>query len=86
MNLRSGENEFLPHLCGANASYRRHLLNQIDGFSAKRLTAKDIDASWRIQLETGTRSHSQGPSPPEVSRFGASWSRRELCHGMPCPQ
>jgi GT2 family glycosyltransferase len=53
----SGENKFLPHLCGANASYRTHLLNQIGGFNAKMLTGEDIDVSWRIQLETGTRLH-----------------------------
>ncbi len=55
INFISGENEFLPHLCGAHASYRRSLLNQIGGFNDRMLTGEDIDVSWRIQLETGTR-------------------------------
>ena len=55
INFVSGENEFLPHLCGAHASYRRSLLNQIGGFNTHMLTGEDIDVSWRIQLETGTK-------------------------------
>jgi glycosyltransferase involved in cell wall biosynthesis len=55
VNYMSGENEFLPHLCGAHASYRRHLLNQIGGFNPRMLTGEDIDVSWRIQLETGKK-------------------------------
>jgi glycosyltransferase involved in cell wall biosynthesis len=57
VNFVSGENEFLPHLCGAHASYRRNLLNQIGGFNDKMLTGEDIDVSWRIQLETGAKLH-----------------------------
>ncbi len=55
VNYRGGDHEFLPHFCGAHASFRRDLLNQIGGFDARLLTAEDIDISWRIQLETGTR-------------------------------
>jgi glycosyltransferase involved in cell wall biosynthesis len=55
VNYVSGEHEFLPRLCGAHASYRRHLLNQIGGFNPNMLTGEDVDISWRIQLETGTR-------------------------------
>lgn len=57
VNYISGDHEFLPHFCGANASFRRHLLNQIGGFNTRMLTGEDIDVSWRIQLETGTRLH-----------------------------
>lgn len=55
VNFVSGENEYLPHLVGAHASYRRRLLNQIGGFNPKMLTGEDIDVSWRIQLETGAK-------------------------------
>jgi glycosyltransferase involved in cell wall biosynthesis len=57
VNFCSGDGEFLPHFCGANASYRRHLLNRIGGFNDKMLTGEDIDVSWRLQLETGARLH-----------------------------
>jgi glycosyltransferase involved in cell wall biosynthesis len=49
----SGENEFLPHLTGANCSYRRSMLNQIGNFNARLPTGEDIDIAWRIQLEAG---------------------------------
>jgi glycosyltransferase involved in cell wall biosynthesis len=55
VNFVSGENEFLPHLYTANASYRRDLLNRISGFNAQLVTADDVDVSWRLQLETGTK-------------------------------
>lgn len=55
VNFISGEHEFLPHLYGANASYRRELLLQIGGYNERLITAEDVDVSWRIQLETGTR-------------------------------
>jgi len=55
INFISGEHEFLPHLLGANASYRRHLLLQIGGYNERLITAEDVDVSWRIQLETGAR-------------------------------
>ncbi len=55
INFISGEHEFLPHLLGANASYRRHLLLRIGGYNERLVTAEDVDVSWRIQLETGAR-------------------------------
>lgn len=55
VNFVSGDNEFLPFLVGANASFRRKLLNQIGGFNTRMLTGEDIDVSWRIQLETRAR-------------------------------
>jgi GT2 family glycosyltransferase len=55
VNFISGPNEFLPHLCGANASFRRQLLHQAGGFNSKMFTGEDIDISWRIQLQTGAR-------------------------------
>ena len=53
-NFISGEHEFLPHFCGANASFRRQLLNQIHGYNERLLTGEDVDISWRMQLETRT--------------------------------
>jgi cellulose synthase/poly-beta-1,6-N-acetylglucosamine synthase-like glycosyltransferase len=55
VNFSSGENEFLPRLCGAHASYRRQLLNEVGGFNPNMLTGEDVDISWRIQLETGVK-------------------------------
>ncbi|MCS6881935.1 MAG: glycosyltransferase [Oscillochloridaceae bacterium] len=55
VNFISGEHEFLPHLYGANASYRRELLLQIGGYNERLITAEDVDVSWRIQLQTGAR-------------------------------
>jgi cellulose synthase/poly-beta-1,6-N-acetylglucosamine synthase-like glycosyltransferase len=55
VNYISGSHEFLPHLCGAHAAYRRELILRIGGFNPKMLTGEDIDISWRIQLETGKR-------------------------------
>lgn len=52
VNFISGEHEFLPHLYTANASYRRRLLNAIGGFNANLVTGEDVDASWRLQLQT----------------------------------
>jgi glycosyltransferase involved in cell wall biosynthesis len=56
VNFVSGENEFLPHLYTANASYRRSLLDQIGGFS-QLVTSQDVDVAWRIQLQTGAKLH-----------------------------
>ncbi|MGB9631830.1 MAG: glycosyltransferase [Chloroflexaceae bacterium] len=55
VNFISGEHEFLPHLYGANASFRRELLLQIGGYNERLITAEDVDVSWRIQLETGAK-------------------------------
>ena len=55
INFVSGEHEFLPHLYTPNASYRRHLLNEIGGFNSKLVTAEDVDAAWRLQLQTGCK-------------------------------
>lgn len=55
INYVSGSGEYLPHLVGAHAAYRRDLLLQIGGFNTHMLTGEDVDVSWRIQLHTGTR-------------------------------
>lgn len=52
VNYISGEHEFLPHVCTANASYRRVVFDQLGGFNRRLATAEDIDLSWRMQLET----------------------------------
>ena len=57
VNFLSGENEFLPHLYTANASYRRRLLNVVGGFNPQLVTAEDVDLAWRLQLQTGARLH-----------------------------
>ncbi len=57
INFASGEHEFLPHLYTANASYRRHILNEIGGFNPNVVTGQDVDISWRVQLQTKTRLH-----------------------------
>jgi glycosyltransferase involved in cell wall biosynthesis len=56
-NFVSGENEFLPHLYTANASFRRSLLNKIGGFNPNLVTAEDVDLAWRIQLQTDVKLH-----------------------------
>ena len=55
VNFVSGEDEFLPHLYTANASYRRDLLNEIGGLNPRLVTGDDVDVAWRLQLQTGTR-------------------------------
>jgi glycosyltransferase involved in cell wall biosynthesis len=57
VNFVSGENEFLPHLYTANASYRRSLLDQVGGFNPNLVTAEDVDLAWRLQLQTDARLH-----------------------------
>lgn len=57
VNFVSGEGEFLPHLYTANASYRRSLLDTVDGFNPDLITAEDTDLSWRLQLQTGAQLH-----------------------------
>jgi glycosyltransferase involved in cell wall biosynthesis len=52
VNFVSGEDEFMPHLYTANASYRRSLLNGIGGFNPNLVTAEDVDLAWRLQLQT----------------------------------
>ncbi|MEA4907336.1 MAG: glycosyltransferase [Anaerolineaceae bacterium] len=55
VNFITGEHEFLPHLYTPNASYRRHLFEQVDGFNEQLLTTEDVDLAWRLQLQTGIR-------------------------------
>ncbi len=55
INFISGEDEFLPHLYTANASYRRSLLDKVGGFASELVTAEDVDLAWRHQLRTGAR-------------------------------
>jgi glycosyltransferase involved in cell wall biosynthesis len=55
VNFISGEDEFLPHLYTANASYRRSLLNEVGGFNPNLVTGEDVDISWRVQLQTGAK-------------------------------
>jgi glycosyltransferase involved in cell wall biosynthesis len=55
VNFVSGENEFLPHLYTANASYRRRLVDKIGGFNPNLVTAEDADLAWRLQLQTDAR-------------------------------
>ena len=57
VNFISGENEFLPHLYTANASYRRSLLNKVGGFNPNLVTAEDVDLAWRLQLQTDVKLH-----------------------------
>jgi len=54
-NFVKGEQVFLPDLYTANASYWRHLLNEIGGFNANLVTGEDVDAAWRLQLQTGRK-------------------------------
>jgi glycosyltransferase involved in cell wall biosynthesis len=55
VNFISGEDEFLPHLYTANASYRRSLLSKVGGFNPNLVTGEDVDMSWRVQLQTGAK-------------------------------
>jgi glycosyltransferase involved in cell wall biosynthesis len=55
VNFVSGQGEFMPHLYTANASYRRHLLNQVRGFNPRLVTIEDVDLAWRLQLQTGAK-------------------------------
>jgi len=55
VNFVSGDDEFLPHLYTANASFRRCHLNEIGGFNINLVTAEDVDLAWRLQLLTGTK-------------------------------
>jgi glycosyltransferase involved in cell wall biosynthesis len=57
VNFISGEDEFLPHLYTANASYRRSLLSKVGGFNPNLVTGEDVDISWRVQLQTGAELH-----------------------------
>jgi len=51
VNFISGEDEFLPRLYTANASYRRYLFEEIGGFNTNLVTAEDVDLAWRLQLK-----------------------------------
>ncbi len=55
VNYVSGKNEFLPHLYGANCSYRRELLNQIGNYDTRLPISDDVDTCWRLQLVTGKK-------------------------------
>ncbi len=57
VNFVSGRGEFMPHLYTANASYRHHLVNQVQGFNPRLVTIEDVDLAWRLQLQTGARLH-----------------------------
>lgn len=54
-NYISGSSEFLPHLVGANCSYRRQLIITAGMFNPDIPTyyGEDIEFSWRLQLKTG---------------------------------
>lgn len=56
VNYVSGECEFLPHLAGANCSYRRELLIAAGLFNPQIPTyyGEDVEMSWRLQIRTGT--------------------------------
>jgi len=54
-NYLTGKPEFLPQLYTPNASYRRALLVAIKGFDERILTGEDVEMSWRIQMELGTK-------------------------------
>ncbi len=55
INYMSGDNEFLPHLYGANCSYRRVLLNQVGNYDTRLPISDDTDICWRVQIKTGKR-------------------------------
>jgi glycosyltransferase involved in cell wall biosynthesis len=55
VNFVSGEDEYLPHIFTTNASYRRELFSQVGGFNPNLVTAEDVDASWRFQLQAGAK-------------------------------
>lgn len=55
VNFQSGDNEFLPRLCGAHASYRREDILHIGGYTPWMITGEDVDIAWRIQLQTGKK-------------------------------
>ncbi len=51
-NFMKGEVEFRPYLFTANASYRRDILQKLNGFNTSLFTAEDVDLSWRVQIIT----------------------------------
>lgn len=55
INFVNSEDQFLPNLYTANASYRRHLLLDVGGFDPDMLTGEDVELSWRVQLQKGVR-------------------------------
>jgi cellulose synthase/poly-beta-1,6-N-acetylglucosamine synthase-like glycosyltransferase len=55
VNFISGDNEFLPHITGANASYRRSVLFDCGLYDPRLPTSDDIEISWRMQLKTGKK-------------------------------
>lgn len=55
VNYISGAAEYLPHLYGANCSYRRDLLSHVGGYNTRLPISDDVDICWRIQLETGKK-------------------------------
>lgn len=57
VNFVKGAVEFLPRLYTANASYRKHILDEIGGFNPHIITGQDVDIAWRVQLQTGTQLH-----------------------------
>ena len=55
VNFASGPHEFLPHLYGANASYRRSLILIAGGFNPNLIVAEDVELCWRLQLTSGAK-------------------------------
>ena len=55
INYISGDHEFLPHLDGANCSYRRDLLNKVGNYNTRLVISDDVDVCWRVQLQTGAK-------------------------------
>lgn len=55
INWVSSDDQYLPHLLTANASYRTTLLRRVGGFNPYHLAADDVDLSWRMQLDLGVR-------------------------------
>ena len=57
VNYISGSHEFLPHLVGANSSYRRSLLYDAGLYNPGIPTyyGEDIEFSWRFQIKTGKK-------------------------------
>ncbi len=49
--FHGGDNEYLPRLAGANFSFRRSVLVELNGFNPQVPTGEDVDMSWRVQID-----------------------------------